>query len=85
MFYFAARGNPEIKEKDASLREASDIIIQKRNLFEVILVDDGSPDNCGAICDELAKNDYRIRVIHKNNGGLSDARNVGIEAEKAII
>lgn len=39
MFYFAARGNPEIKEKDASLKEASDIIIQKRNLFEVILVD----------------------------------------------
>lgn len=47
--------------------------------IEVILVDDGSPDNCGAICDELAKIDNRIRVIHKPNGGLSDARNAGID------
>ncbi len=47
--------------------------------IEVILVDDGSPDNCGAICDELAKTDSRIRVIHKPNGGLSDARNAGID------
>ncbi len=47
--------------------------------IEVILVDDGSPDNCGAICDELAKTDSRIKVIHKPNGGLSDARNAGIE------
>ncbi len=47
--------------------------------IEVILVDDGSPDNCGAICDELAKTDSRIKVIHKPNGGLSDARNAGID------
>ena len=60
----------------------SSLLNQVFHDFEVILVDDGSPDNCGAICDELAKNDYRIRVIHKNNGGLSDARNVGIEAAK---
>lgn len=50
-----------------------------RNL-EIILVDDGSPDNCGAICDEYAQKDSRIRVIHKPNGGLSDARNVGMES-----
>ena len=50
--------------------------------FECILVDDGSPDNCGKICDEYAKKDKRIRVIHKENGGLSDARNAGIEASK---
>ncbi len=48
--------------------------------LEIILVDDGSPDNSGAICDELARQDPRIRVIHKPNGGLSDARNAGIEA-----
>lgn len=45
---------------------------------EVILVDDGSPDRCGAMCDDWAKKDYRIRVIHQENGGLSAARNTGI-------
>lgn len=47
--------------------------------FELILVDDGSPDNCGEICDEYAEKDNRIVVIHKKNGGLSDARNAGID------
>ncbi|MBO5179734.1 MAG: glycosyltransferase [Clostridia bacterium] len=47
--------------------------------LEIILVDDGSPDNCGKICDELALEDNRIKVIHKVNGGLSDARNAGID------
>lgn len=47
--------------------------------FELILVDDGSPDNCPALCDEYSKKDNRIVVIHKNNGGLSDARNAGID------
>lgn len=46
--------------------------------LQIILVDDGSPDNCGKTCDEYAKKDSRIEVIHKVNGGLSDARNVGI-------
>lgn len=46
--------------------------------LEIILVDDGSPDNCPALCDSLAKTDKRIKVIHKPNGGLSDARNAGI-------
>lgn len=49
-----------------------------RNL-EVILVDDGSPDNCPAICDEYAKKDKRIRVLHQKNAGLSMARNAGLD------
>lgn len=47
--------------------------------LEIILVDDGSPDRCPRICDEFAQQDNRIVVIHKTNGGLSDARNAGIE------
>ncbi len=47
--------------------------------LEIILVDDGSPDNCPAICDKWAKKDSRIKVIHKENGGVSSARNTGIE------
>ena len=50
--------------------------------YEIILVNDGSPDNCGAMCDEYAKKHKHISVIHKENGGLSDARNFGID--KAI-
>lgn len=58
------------------------ILAQSYMSFELILVDDGSPDNCGAICDEYAKTDKRIRVIHKKNGGLSDARNAGLGIAK---
>lgn len=50
--------------------------------IEIILVDDGSTDNCPQICDDFAKKDKRIRAIHKANGGLSSARNVGIDAAK---
>jgi len=49
-----------------------------RNL-EIILIDDGSPDKCGEICDEYEKKDERIKVIHKQNEGVSKARNIGIE------
>ena len=55
------------------------IINQTYTNLEIILVNDGSTDNSGKLCDELAKKDKRIRVIHKENGGLSDARNRGIE------
>lgn len=48
--------------------------------LEILLVDDGSPDNCGALCDALAQEDDRIKVIHKENGGLSSARNAGLSA-----
>ena len=55
------------------------ILAQTFTDFELILVDDGSPDNCGAICDEYAEKDSRIHVIHQENGGLSAARNAGID------
>lgn len=55
------------------------IVNQTYTNLEIILIDDGSPDNCGAICDEYAKKDSRIKVIHKSNGGLSSARNAGLD------
>lgn len=55
------------------------ILNQTYKNLEVWLVDDGSPDKCGAICDEYAKKDARIKVIHKKNGGLADARNVALD------
>ena len=58
------------------------LINQTYENLQIILVDDGSPDNCGKICDEYAKKDHRIEVIHKSNGGLSDARNKGLEIAK---
>ncbi len=58
------------------------ILSQTFTDFELILVDDGSPDNCGEICDEYAKKDTRIHVIHQENGGLSVARNTGVAIAK---
>ena len=61
------------------LRKCLDSIVNQtyRNL-EIILVDDGSPDNCGKICDNYAKEDSRIKVIHQKNKGVSSARNIGL-------
>ena len=55
------------------------VLAQTFTDFELILVDDGSPDGCGKICDEYEKKDPRVKVIHKENGGVSKARNTGID------
>ena len=62
------------------LRECVDSVVnQTFRDIEIILVDDGSPDTCPDICDSCAEADSRISVIHKKNGGLSSARNAGID------
>lgn len=58
------------------------ILNQTFSDFELILVDDGSPDRCGSICDEYATRDTRVKIIHKKNGGVSGARNVGLDCAK---
>ena len=58
------------------------VLRQTYKNIEIILVDDGATDSSGELCDQLAKKDDRIIVIHKKNGGLSDARNAGIDASR---
>lgn len=70
---------PVYKVEQYLERCVESVLKQTYSNLEIILVDDGSPDNCPSICDEYAKKDDRIKVIHKQNGGLSDARNVGIK------
>lgn len=71
---------PIYKVEDYLNKSIDSIINQSYKNLEIILVDDGSPDNCGRICDEYAKKNNKIKVIHKENGGLSDARNYGLKA-----
>ena len=69
-----------IYKVESYLRRCLDSVVsQTYTNLEIILVDDGSPDGCPQICDEYASKDSRIIVIHKENGGLSDARNVGLD------
>ncbi len=70
---------PIYKAEDYLNNSITSILNQTLENFELILVDDGSPDNSGKICDELALNDNRIKVIHKENGGASTARNAGLD------
>ena len=68
---------PVYKVEQYLHRCINSVINQTYKNLEIILVDDGSPDNSGEICEELAQKDSRIKVYHKDNGGLSDARNYG--------
>ena len=85
----ARNGNPLIsvivpvyKVEEYLARCVDSILGQTYRNLEILLVDDGSPDRCGVMCDEYASRDSRIRVIHKENGGLSSARNAAIDAAR---
>jgi len=69
---------PIYKVEDCLSRCVESILNQTYSDIEIILVDDGSPDKCPKLCDEYKKVDNRVKVIHKPNGGLSDARNAGM-------
>lgn len=73
---------PIYKVENVLDRCIQSIINQSYKNIEIILVDDGSPDNCPKMCDKYKTTDKRIKVIHKENGGLSSARNVGIKKSK---
>lgn len=70
---------PVYKAEKYLHRCVDSILAQSYTNFELLLIDDGSPDNSGAICDEYAAKDSRVRVFHKENGGVSSARQLGIE------
>ncbi len=76
---------PVYKVASTLRSSVASVIAQTYRDLEIILVDDGSPDECPAICDELAHTDERIKVIHKPNGGLSDARNAGFAIAQGDI
>jgi len=78
--------NPKISvivpvyKAEAYLRRCvNSILAQTFQDFEVLLIDDGSPDKSGKICDDYVKKDSRVRVFHKENGGVSSARNLGLD------
>lgn len=70
---------PVYMAEDSLKKSVDSIRNQTYSNLEIILIDDGSTDNSGIMCDEFAREDSRIKVIHQKNGGLSNARNVGIE------
>lgn len=73
---------PVYKAEKYLQRCIDSILSQSYTDFELLLIDDGSPDNCGVICDEYAVKDSRVRVFHKENGGVSSARNLGLDHAK---
>ena len=69
---------PTYNERE-NVARMTDMVVSLVGDFDLLYVDDGSPDRCGEICDELAKCDSRIRVFHKENGGQSSARNLALD------
>lgn len=76
---------PVYNVKEHIDRCVQSIIKQTYRNLEILLIDDGSTDESPAICDQYAKKDKRITVVHKKNGGLSSARNTGLKKVKARI
>ena len=70
---------PVYKVEEYLERCIESVLGQTLDDLEIILVDDGSPDNCPRICDQYAEKDRRVSVIHKKNGGLASARNAGMK------
>ena len=70
---------PVYKAENYLHRCVDSLLVQTFQDFEILLIDDGSPDRSGKICDEYARKDKRIRVFHKENGGVSSARNLGLD------
>ena len=70
---------PVYKVEKYLCRCVDSVLEQTYTNMEIILVDDGSPDNCPVMCDEYARQDSRVKVIHQENAGLSGARNAGID------
>ena len=73
---------PVYKTQDTLDRCLQSVLQQSFTDYEIILIDDESPDDCPKLCDEYAQKDEKIQVFHKKNGGLSDARNFGIRQAK---
>lgn len=73
---------PVYNVEEYLLRCVQSVLTQTYDNYEVILVDDGSTDNSGKMCDEFARLDNRVRAFYKTNGGLSDARNFGTDKSK---
>jgi len=73
---------PVYKAEDFLRRCTDSILAQSFQNFELLLIDDGSPDESGALCDKIATEDARVRVFHQENGGVSTARNVGLREAK---
>ena len=72
-----------VYQVEAYLQESIESVLnQDHRELELILIDDGSPDNCGAICDDYAEKDSRVRVIHQENGGAAAAKNAGLRIAK---
>ena len=73
---------PVYNVKDYVFECLKSLVEQSYETIEIIVVDDGATDGSGDICDDFAKNDKRVKVFHKKNGGLSSARNFGIKKAK---
>ena len=71
---------PVYKVEQYLNRCVDSILNQTYRNIEIVLVDDGSPDRSGEICDRYAKSDERVKVVHKKNGGVSSARNIGFSS-----